>query len=415
MKISPDDPRLTDYVLGELSAEDAAQVDRVSAHNPAIRLRIQELEQTMNWLAGSLGRSPEHKLLVSQRQAILRASKEPEADSKPVELKSARKPFKPWFTGVAAAAAVVFAAILISRLDDEGKAGIRFADEIALLPMPGPETGSGQAVPAAGGDIRREQTRQLDTRGGAFLQEVAKELEKIQLPEIGKLPKGTNLSDYSDREDLRLPILLGNASPAWVNRWIHEKNQLPPQDMVRVEEFVNSVRLQTGKSVDGLAVKVESMDCPWEAGSQLIAVQLQAVERDIEELEVSSIASRRMRRVLGSFSVRSDSQLPAFLPKERTTLIMMQYKQDDRGLGSIRVTRGENEDFLQVPDASASHSPEMKRAVAMAAFGLWLRGEIETADLDTAVQKATSDDGVALHPEILRTINKAKKLSERGR
>ena len=64
MKITPDDPRLTDYVLGELSAEDAVAVDRAAAADPAIRLSLNELERTMSWLGETLALQAEMKATI---------------------------------------------------------------------------------------------------------------------------------------------------------------------------------------------------------------------------------------------------------------------------------------------------------------------------------------------------------------
>ena len=45
MKIEQDDPRLTAYVLGELSPQETRQFDHAIAGDPALKLAVKEIER----------------------------------------------------------------------------------------------------------------------------------------------------------------------------------------------------------------------------------------------------------------------------------------------------------------------------------------------------------------------------------
>ncbi|MBK1825849.1 von Willebrand factor type A domain-containing protein [Haloferula rosea] len=417
MKLTPEDPRLSAYLLGELSAEEAAEVDRAVAADPAVRVSLNELQKTMNFLSGVLGGPTEEKLLPAQRQAVLRAGRDADDAGKVVEFVSAKKSIRPWLTGMAAAAAIAFAAVLLNQMGGErGGATNEWADEIALLPMPGPGGAEGLTNPAKGTAVEFEMQRQVEQRGSAFLGEVARKLEQVRLPEVDRLPAPTNLSDFSEAASVRLPVLVGKSSPVWVNRWMQEHGELPPKRLVRVEEFINSVSLRTTDEFAGLGYGWAVMDCPWNADSRLVAVQVSAGNASVKDLELTSV-STQPRRVLGSFSRRSDESLPTVLPAGTRTLVMMEVRANAASLGELQIRHGGSDRVLSFPfpDEEMAVSAEMARAVTMAGYALWLRGEIESEEWLRTIDRARVVDPGAIHRELQRSIELAKSLAEAGR
>ena len=74
MKLDPEDPQLSAYLLGELSAEDASAVERAAAADPALGLALRELESTHRLLANTLAPGSA-TLLPRQRETIRRAAR----------------------------------------------------------------------------------------------------------------------------------------------------------------------------------------------------------------------------------------------------------------------------------------------------------------------------------------------------
>lgn len=416
MKLNPDDPRLSAYLLGELNSEEAAEVDRAAAADPAIQVSLNELQKTMGFLSDTLGGVPEQKLLPAQRQQVLRAGRDADQEGKVVELPSAKRGARPWLTGLAAAAAVTIAAVVLNRMGGESGTGTgsEWADEIALLPMPGPSAGEGMTMPGKGSSSETEMARQIESRGSQFLGEVARKLEQVRLPEADRLPQTTSLAGFSKTEELRLPVVLGSSSPAWVNRWMQERQEFPPKRLVRVEEFINAVSLRTSDEFKGLRYGLQVTDSPWNPDSRLIALQLEAGDMEIRDLEVRSVASTS-RRVLGSFSRRSDEELPTLLPPRRSTLVMLEVEGKAESLGAIEIRLGEEMITIPVSSDSEDPSPGMARAVAMAAYALWLRGEIEEEELDIALTVSDRVDPGAVPRGLRSGIELAKSLREAGR
>ena len=153
MKISSDDPRLSAYLLGELPAAEASAVEHAVAADPALRLSLDELRRVASLLEGTMS-TASPALRPAQREAVLRAVRHAGLEGKVVEIASARRGLRPWLTVVGAAAAVVLAVTLASKISGPGKSGgegAAGAVELALLPMPGPPGQSGDAAATGGG------------------------------------------------------------------------------------------------------------------------------------------------------------------------------------------------------------------------------------------------------------------------
>lgn len=269
-------------------------------------------------------------------------------------------------------------------------------------------------MPAKGSTSEVEMARQMDSRGSEFLGEVARKLEQVRLPEVERLPKTTALASFSNDEVLRLPVVLGQSSPVWVSRWMQERGELPPERLVRVEEFINAVSLRTSKEWKGLSYGVEVMPCPWSEDSLLLAVQLTAGDADLNGLELRSLGTVT-RRVMGSFSRRSDAELPDLLPAGRSTLVMLEIESTEPEIGRLEVSLGDLKTEVVPASSETEPSPEMARSVAMAGYALWLRGELNDEAFAATIEAVNEVDPGAIHRELRLGIEQAKKLAEAGR
>lgn len=418
MKVTPDDPRLSAYLLGELSHDEAAVIKRAAAADPAIKMSLSELEKTLGFFSGVFGGAGDEKLLPAQREAIRQAGRDAESLSKVVPLASAHRSWKPWLTGFGAAAAVAFAAVLMSRVEPERSSGIVDAgavtDEIALLPMPGPTAGEGATSVGNRSGSMVEQAKNLESRPGGFLSDVAKHLDRKPLPESSSLPMTGPQSGFASGPMTRLPVIIGSSSFHWVNGWIREKQQLPPKNAVRVEEMINSAVLPGGVESGDLLVAIEVMKCPWNTDSLLVGVQLKAGSSDTKDLKVI-YRSQASRRILGSFSVRNDGALPSVLPANHRTLSILEVKDDGSGLGGVSINHGTEKLELRVPSAGETVSPGMRHAAGLAGFGMWLRNEGVKADQVRSMLVDAVSDTDSVRAETRRMIEEALKLADSER
>ncbi|MFC7336067.1 von Willebrand factor type A domain-containing protein [Haloferula chungangensis] len=419
MKVTPDDPRLSAYLLGELPPEEAAVIKRAAAADPAIKMSLSELEKTLGFLNKVLGGAAGETLLPAQREAIRQAGRDADSIGKIVPLASAQRSWKPWLTGLGAAAAVAFAAVLMSRVEHDRSGGIAEAGivthEIALLPMPGPSGVVGHSTSVASrSQSMVEQAKSLEARPGGFLSEVARHLDRAPLPEPANLPKTGPQSDFSKGPATRLPVVLGFSSLRWVSGWVREKQQLPPRDAVRVEELINNAVLPGGMEFEGMRLSIETMKCPWNPDSWLVGVQLKGGGADTVDLEMTYEANTR-RRVLGSFSQQSDAELPRVLPAKRRTLSLLEVKAGSGDPGRVVVRRDGKKSEFQVPSVQQEPSFGMRHAAGLAGFGMWLRGEGVGDDQLRSMLAAAAADKDPVRAEVRRMMAEALKLAHSER
>ena len=410
MNIRPDDPRITAYHLGELSSEEARQIERAGAADPAVGMALLEAGAMAGFLEDTLSSGSAVGLRPSQREAVLRAGRE-DASDKIVELRSAKRSPRPWLTGLGAAAVVAFTAVLMSRLGDRpGGADAPTAREVALLPQPGPTPGRGATGAAAGGAHAAAAHEGASSRSGDFLESVAQELTRGPLPETAELPATGNQSSFSDAQIVRLPVAVGTASSTWVRRWIEENSTLPPAAAVRVEEMVNSVTLPTHHEMGGLKLGLHLLD--W-GGSRWVGVQLATGEVPVSDLKLLSEGSSS-RRVVGSFGTRNDDALKLELDAGQATLVLVEFDGEDLDPGQVTVLIGATMESFELTETLALGDPGMRHAVATAVFGRWLRDEADEDQLRQALAQAEQGDVDPVHRESHRLMHRALKLAESG-
>jgi len=336
MKIEKDDPRLTAYVLGELSSDEVKRFDHAIAKNASLKLVVREIERTQVKLLNSLG-TAEDKLLPRHRSAIMRAAREASGSEKVVELRSHKKAFKVW-TWPLAAAAVVMASMFIVTL------------------IPAPDHGeSGQEVANGSSDTRMEEFVALENRG-------------------------------QNRKSIGLPLVAGNKSLSQITNSIRETRSLPSKQEVRIEEMLNAFPLEAKASValwKGNSLGVEAMKCPWSPSGTLIFVKIRgakdrssaiAVEYQIDETSVIS------SNLLGYEMEENDRvrmPIPHQLSAGTDTLLAILIESRNDRLGKLTwVVDGEAGPEIElIRDMDREISPDSRFGALICGFGLWLRGE----------------------------------------
>jgi hypothetical protein len=116
------------------------------------------------------------------------------------------------------------------------------------------------------------------------------------------------------------------------------------------------------------------------------------------------------RRVLGSFPVRQDGQLPATLPAGRRTLVMVELRRGGEDPSVIEIHQGDDQKrLLVVPGPGSEPSAGMLHSVALAGFGMWLRDEgVSAADL-RSILDAAEEDSDSVRTEVRRMMRAALK------
>lgn len=426
MKISSDDPRLSAFLLGELPAAEASAVEHAVAADPALRLSLEELRKVASLLEGTLSTATP-ALRPGQREAVLRAVRHAELEGKVVEFASARRSLRPWLTVAGAAAAVVLAVTLASRISGPRQSGGERAGgavEVALLPMPGPAGEAGDATAAGGGTstsastARTAQSEELQKNPGEFLDKISRQLTRNPLPDPARLPALKPLPPLQSSGETTLPVIIGQASYGWVRGWIRDKAALPPKDAVRLEELVNTFPLPPAADDSAAGpVVVETAPCPWNSGSLLIAATLRGAKESDTAVSWSFEAAEGVRVRMIASPGSAAGRLPDRLPRGRSATVLLEVAPaagSDR-LGVLKLDVDGEFSGRIIEKSAAAESPAMRQLGLVAGFGMWLRGEgVDAAGLDGILNHAGSDEDPG-RADSRRLVRQALDVAAGGR
>lgn len=391
MKSSPDDPKLSAYLLGELPHDERAAMERAIAADPALRLSLGELRRVAALLEGTLSTAAP-TLRPTQRDAVLRAARQAAGEDRVIEFACATRRRASWPAVLGAAAAVVLAVTLASRFSKPEPRERMAADggvAVSLMPMP---SGDGAAIPAAaaasadGGELR--------TNPGGYLERMSREIARTPLPDPARLPELKPLPALRAGGEIELPVLVGQASYGWVRGWVRERAALPPPNAVRLEELVNAFPLPV--AVDrGIASSIQSASCPWNPATYLVAATLVAPAGSEIPVKWSFEAGEGARVRLIASPGTGAGALPDRLPGTRTVTVLIEVApaEGSERLGVLKLdAAGEfSGRIVELPEAAAS--PAMRQLGLVAAFGLWLRGEeVSTSTLEAVLAGAGGDE-----------------------
>ncbi len=411
MKIGPDDPRLSAWVLGELPADEAAAIGAAVAGNSALQAQVAELREMSDFLGTTLAGSA---LRPEQREAVRRAGRAPAEPNVIAFPASAKRPRRVWPLVLGTAAALGFAAFLNLRDSSPASSSpVASAPDLVVQPYPGPRIST---LPPASD---QEKPARIT---GPILETMARDLASNSLPEPSTLPPTIPLPAMRSDAEIDLPLLVGRASYDWVRGWIREKNELPPRDAVRIEELANAFPLPAGEETrefSGLKVACVSIASPWSGTGRLVGVQIANESGQSRQVQWSFSPAPGARqggvRVLASTG--GNGSQASELPSGRRTLVLIELASAVETPGDLVVsTSGRSKRF----PAIETKDPALQQAGLVAAFGIWLRGEgIDDSRLATilaATEKTgTPSSSTPEWADSRRLVREALDLASRKR
>ncbi len=271
MKLEPDDPRLTAYVLGECPAGEAAEIARAIAADPALGIALREIETVERLLSATLS-DGSRTLSPRQRGAILAAAREVDAEPITRMPERRRRHIASWLAPLSAAALIVVGFYLFvpeTAMEETADAATNESPQfpVSMLPTPGPPDAgaprhSGGGAPAAAAS---------NADGHPALR-----------------PRAPVSASHHPL--LPLPIQSGRASLGWIREAILDRGKLPAADAVRPEEILNHFRIRpVGATAihKGITLTVETIACPWKPSASLAVVALRGAREGVNEVTIT--------------------------------------------------------------------------------------------------------------------------------
>ena len=446
MKLHPEDPRLTAYLLGELPADEASAVEHAVAADPALGLALRELENVQRLLTNTLAPGSA-SLLPLQRENILRAARHADESGKITTLTSRRRPLKSLLIPLAAAAMIALAIVVLVRLPvgkNHSASTPRPADpdssgtlpmEVALLPAPGPadagNSGASEARPTASSDLAKSaaaRTAALQENGDLFLRKVAERLAAAPTPATTDFPKLRQRGSVAAAQNpsLALPVHAGRASLGWISRFIREDKKRPPADAIRLEEILNDFALRPAGAAaisQGVTLSTESVSCPWKPSATLLLVSFRGAgdtSREVTASFLANTANVRQYRLLGFAPVAglAPGPLPSRLPAKTITTLVIEIEPSS-ATGDLGTIEWSVNSQTSAPVALPRHgdsepSDDARFAALVCTYAQWLAGEssglIDTDLLAALARETASETLPADRIDFLNLIDQSLNL-----
>ena len=144
------------------------------------------------------------------------------------------------------------------------------------------------------------------------------------------------------------------ASYSAARRYLLESNQLPPADMVRVEEFVNALNYTYPQPSDTFGVTVDAAPAPFlAANSRLVRVGIQGMQIDSAQRKPAALTF--VIDVSGSMA--EERRLP--LVKQALAILVEQLREDD----TVAIVAYGSNAFTVLEPTSASAKPTIINAI----------------------------------------------------
>jgi anti-sigma factor RsiW len=394
-----DNPRMTAWLLGELPAQEAAEMERLVAADPALQLAVREKQLFHTRLSTLLG-AEKSTLEPRQREVILRAAKnDATPPSTSIATLSPRRSHASWIV-LATAAAVIIGAWIglrhpLSKQGGELALDSQISREIALLPSVAPDFPSEQtsaAVAVGGSSAMDTRTALMTQKPNEFLVSVAKQIANQPLPQVSELPPvgRRGLIDAAAHPRASLPILAGTASWNWTKRSILEGKTLPNERLVRREEMINAFALETNASIlhQGIEFRVEVAHTANQQGRYYMAITMRNSNHAATSVALEYLPAMVDRYRLIGFDVdMGKQQVSKLLPAGTMTTVMLELDAPRaiNQVGSLHtMINGQGMDFPAEMATAASAS--MKHLSLIADFAEWLRQpQSSTAALAQAI------------------------------
>jgi len=337
------DPRLTAYALGELSADETREVRAAILKDKSLADELEQIRSVVGMLHETFGQDAEHKLSSDQRATVFAAGSAPKVE----DIKSiyARNKWRSLAIGSSAAAAVVFGVLFIkdgfnsggSALDNGTKVDFAaISPDDLTRPMHVDQGDWKYENGASISSTNQGVVKAMSHQSVDFKQEVAKRM----VASAGATMKGEYAEakwlNTADQRSVTFPMISGNASWQWVKHSL-EAGKLPSPNAVRAEELVNAFSYPSvdGLKVEGINVAVEVVESPWKAGNLVAVMQFQNQSgTTIHKLAAGMTAGKDIEkfRIVGYRSeqqgtVKATEALHAQAGFSHTLVVEMQPKQ----------------------------------------------------------------------------------------
>lgn len=377
MKIHPEDPRLTAFVLGELSPEEAAAVESAIHEDPALQNEVEEIRGLQGHLSKELAFKRE-KLSPKHRENIRRSARQEARASSPVF--RAKEALGVWLIPACAAAVLTIATLILFRMSDDGDSGGEkgTAQSQATIPK-GPATGPANPT-AAPKAVPVEENDGLPT-----------------LVQRGSL-------NAKEHPEIALPVQAGTESLGTITNSIVKDGKLPSPHAVRLEEVLNSfpIRLsgisaiargskewhpdnRSGEVNPPVAsISTETIACPWKPSAILLFISIRGNPKTDAQVSISYKADQvgvARYRLLGFASEEGASaeKMPTNLAANTITTLAIEIEPTKASvnLGSIVWSA----DGKAAPTISVTHNRETEPSndarfgAVVCTWAQWLAGE----------------------------------------
>lgn len=383
MKLHPEDPRITSYLLGELPERDAALVAAAIEEDPALQAACAEFHATREPLESILA-GPPRRLDSSARDIILAAARDADKAASP---RCAR--WRTFLPPLAAAAAVALVAALTwNSLRDRPAPVTASPDDPASVPAEESSTDPAPlpAIASAGGfrTPAKDPALTLPVIGRhSALPAIARAVrEEHRMPD----PADTRVASLLNSYPLRPagPTIVARFP---VNHW-HPDNRTP------------------SVTTHAATVATETLPCPWSPSSVLVLVSLGGnprVDCDMEASFRPQSANVRRYRLLET-PVPDADRAPAASSRLRageTSLLAIEIEPHNpqEPLGEI-VWSVNGRPANPVPvsfDRSHEPSDDARFAALLCSFAFWAAGDPEhrvDADLVAAIAREVAAENL---------------------
>lgn len=409
MKLHPEDPRLTAYVLGELGAEEAAAVEQAVAADPALLAEITSIRETQQFLADNLAVTGE-KLLPAQLEQLRRTARGTSRPAGILTFPAIKEKFQTLLIPLAAAAVLAIATLILLRMPDEPKttaaASPEKAAETPVPPLESAPAGKPAAPPlsAAGrpGPLSPADSPSVD------LPIISRKADLTELAQaIGNGNRTTgqsaNLVEMLNNFPLRLNGVAAIAKGA-VKPWHPD---------ARGGEAGNHAA----------TLSAELIACPWKPSASLLLIAIRANASNDSTVKLTFHANPetvRTYQVLGFPPAGSEApaDLPDKLPKGTVANIAIEIEPSTPD-GSLAYLEWSADGTTAPPitlvrNKDAEPSDDARFAALVCTYGLWRSGE-RSGIIDADVVSALAREIVSssLPPDrtsFLNLIDKALRL-----
>ena len=299
MNTAHEDPRVTDYALGELSGEALARFEAELAESEPLREELVNVESTLSALRDELGSQPKPQLSAPQRERIAEQASQ-----------GAPRP-KRGLRAVAFAAMTVTAAAAGALLFVSTQGRRAEVASVATDKLEGKEKGN--VGPRALASAASAQDLPMAGQGQRFNRDAYDAFSDNPFVRVATDPRST------------FSIDVDTASYSLVRRHLRD-GQLPPKGAVRIEEMINYFTYAYPEPTGDrpFSVSSEVGAAPWAPGHRLLKLGLKG--KHVAPTEVPGTNLVFLVDTSGSMS--DENKLP--LLKQAFSLLVQQLDAVDR-------------------------------------------------------------------------------------